>query len=111
MEAMAATDTAMARGRLRLATAMAVMVMVATDTAMARERLRLATAMAVMVMVATDMAMARGRPRLAMAMEVMDTATARGPPRQSPATDTVMATVTATATMVEKPNYQKPYIL
>merc|ERR1712038_1243508 len=94
-------DTATARGRLRLATAMAVMAMEATYTAMARGRLRLATAMAVMAMEAMDMAMARGRLRLATAMAATDTATARGLLRPSPATDTAMVMVTATATTVE----------
>merc|ERR1712018_537722 len=81
-EAMVATDTATARGRLRPATAMADMAteaMAATDTDTARGRLRLA--MAVMAM---------------EAMEATDTATARGLLRPSPATDTAMVMVTAT---------------
>merc|ERR1719367_1156258 len=95
---------AMARGMLRLATAMEAM-----DTATARGRLSLAMAMVDMATEAMAMATARGRPRLATAMAVMameamvatDTATARGLLRPSPATDTAMDMVTAMATMVE----------
>merc|ERR1719362_1288365 len=118
-EAMAMA-TVTARGLPRLSPAMAMVATAMADTATvatamdtARGRLSpatgtdMATAMAV---TATGTATARGLPRqspatdtamVVMAMAVTATATARGPPRLSPATDMAMATDMDTATTGE----------